>query len=99
MSIKSLILTSCREHQENKEIVWKQTIERNGYSLDDFELVSENMLIPFLDLKVANILACSILGSFLSQEVIKAISRVGAPGFNVFVYDGSDVNVKAIPIK
>lgn len=44
------------------------------------------------------ILNSSILGSFLSQEVIKAVSLQGTPGVNVFVYNGKDNSVKCIPI-
>jgi hypothetical protein len=45
-----------------------------------------------------SVLACSVLGSFLSQEVIKAVSMTGAPGYNVFVFTGEDLVTKAIPI-
>ncbi len=45
-----------------------------------------------------SVMACSVLGSFLSQEVIKAVSCTGAPGYNVFVFTGHDFVAKAIPI-
>ena len=44
------------------------------------------------------ITTASILGSFLSQEVIKGISRCGIPGYNVFVYSNDDFICKAVPI-
>ncbi len=40
----------------------------------------------------------SILGSILSQEIIKGVSAVGQPGFNVFVFGGDELVAKAIPI-
>lgn len=46
-----------------------------------------------------SVLACSVLGSFLSQEVIKAVSRTGQPAFNVFLFSGHDFSAKAVPIQ
>jgi hypothetical protein len=46
----------------------------------------------------SNAMICSVLGSYLAQEVIKGVSRSGAPGFNVFVFDGADYSVKAFPV-
>jgi hypothetical protein len=40
----------------------------------------------------------SILGSTLTQEIIKAISLTGIPGYNVFLFEGNSFSVKAIPI-
>lgn len=44
-----------------------------------------------------NALSCSILGSYLAQEVIKAVSLSGAPGFNVFEFCGERCLVRAFP--
>jgi hypothetical protein len=44
-----------------------------------------------------NSMACSILGSYLAQEVIKGVSLSGAPGFNVFELNGDDCSVRAFP--
>lgn len=33
---------------------------------------------------------CSVVGGFLSQEVVKAVSAVGVPMFNVFVFSLED---------
>lgn len=41
----------------------------------------------------------SVLGSVLTQEIIKGISLTGIPGFNVFLFDGANYSVKAIPIQ
>ena len=41
----------------------------------------------------------SVLGSVLTQEIIKGISLTGIPGFNVFLFDGATYSVKAIPVK
>lgn len=48
--------------------------------------------------QVGSILTVSILGSFLSQEVIKVISRTGKPGSNIFTYDGDSLIVRSFPI-
>lgn len=46
----------------------------------------------------ATITTSSILGSILSQEIIKGISSVGQPGCDVFVFSGEELIAKAIPI-
>jgi hypothetical protein len=47
----------------------------------------------------ASVLACSVLGSYLSQEVVKAVSHTGEPAFNVFVFSGEDLEAKAFPVR
>jgi hypothetical protein len=44
------------------------------------------------------VMTCSILGSILAQEVIKAVSASGEPGKNVFVFDSIECEVKAFPV-
>jgi ubiquitin-like 1-activating enzyme E1 A len=44
------------------------------------------------------VLPCSVLGSFLSQEIIKAVSWTGEPALNTFIYNGSQCEAKCIPI-
>lgn len=44
------------------------------------------------------ILTCSILGSFLAQEVIKAVSHTGEPGKNLFLFTSDDCVVKCVPV-
>lgn len=44
-----------------------------------------------------NSMACSILGSYLAQEVIKGVSLSGVPGFNIFELNGDDCSVRAFP--
>lgn len=71
----------------------------NGYTQDKFDLIDSKELISIDHKNLgANITSCSILGSFLSQEIVKAVSRVGTPGCNVFVFHGADMIVKAVPI-
>lgn len=48
--------------------------------------------------EATSVMACSVLGSFLSQEVIKAVSLTGMPAYNVFVFSGDDFVAKAVPI-
>jgi ubiquitin-like 1-activating enzyme E1 A len=46
----------------------------------------------------ASVMACSVLGSFLSQEVVKAVSLTGEPAYNVFVFSAENFEGKALPI-
>ncbi|KAJ1408675.1 hypothetical protein B484DRAFT_456255 [Ochromonadaceae sp. CCMP2298] len=46
----------------------------------------------------ASVLACSVLGSFLSQEIVKAVSLTGEPAYNVFVFSAENLEGKALPI-
>lgn len=46
-----------------------------------------------------SIIGVSVMGSWLSQEVIKCISRSGTPGNNCWVYNGQTMTVKAFSIK
>jgi hypothetical protein len=41
----------------------------------------------------------SVVGSFLSQEVIKVLSLVGEPMFNIFVFSGATFEGKAFPAR
>jgi hypothetical protein len=45
-----------------------------------------------------SVLVCSILGSYLAQEVIKAVSLSGEPGFNIFEYVSDTFSVRAFPV-
>ena len=69
-----------------------------SHGLDTNYLTSEDIhrLLP-VSLSVL-VTTCSILGSFLTQEVIKAVSRAGVPGYNVFVFSSYDYVCKAFPI-
>jgi hypothetical protein len=46
----------------------------------------------------APIMINSILGSFLSQEVIKGVSLTGTPAFNVFEFSCENFVAKAFPV-
>ncbi len=48
--------------------------------------------------KYPSITACSILGSYLAQEVIKTISRTEPPNFNTSVCAGEGTGVVVYPI-
>jgi len=47
----------------------------------------------------ASVLAASVLGSYLSQEIVKAVSLTGEPALNVFVFSASDYEAKAFPVR
>lgn len=44
------------------------------------------------------ILPCSVLGSFLAQEVVKGISSSGRPLSNVFIFESESLEVRSYPI-
>ncbi len=73
-----------------------QLMERN--EVDLISAVAPTIPALLVSVEGGMILNSSILGSFLSQEVIKAVSLQGTPGVNVFVYNGKDNSVKCIPI-
>lgn len=45
-----------------------------------------------------NVMVCSVAGSYLSQEVIKAVSKSGSPAFNIFVFSSSIFTALAFPV-
>ena len=47
----------------------------------------------------SSVLAASVLGSYLSQEVVKAVSLTGEPALNVSVFSASDYEAKAFPVR
>ena len=47
----------------------------------------------------ASVMTASVLGSYLSQEVVKAVSHTGEPAFNVFVFSAEDFEAKAFPVR
>lgn len=44
------------------------------------------------------VVSCSILGSFLAQEVIKALTWCGEPGNTFWQFSADSIEVKAIPL-
>ncbi|CAN5951453.1 unnamed protein product [Sphagnum jensenii] len=46
-----------------------------------------------------SVCAASVGGSFLAQEVVKALSQSGCPAANVFVFSCDDMVAKAFPVK
>ena len=46
----------------------------------------------------APIMICSVLGSFLGQQVIKAVSKSGNPGNQINVFSGNDYICTSIPL-
>jgi hypothetical protein len=47
--------------------------------------------------QTSNVMACSVLGSVLAQECIKAVTHVGAPCSSVTVFSARDLTVKSLP--
>lgn len=67
-------------------------------SADSHVLDEQNIHRLCATAEATSVMACSVLGSFLSQEVIKAVSMTGMPAYNVFVFSGDDFVAKAVPI-
>jgi hypothetical protein len=72
-------------------------LDENGVQAADLSSPLDAEALPRIAAAV-NVMTCSVLGSYLAQEVIKAVSLSGAPGDNVFVFDGNDCSVKVTPI-
>lgn len=77
--------------------IGKQLLSNNGIDTDTFPIDDKCSELCKLS-KTVPIMICSILGSVLSQEVIKAVSLSGEPGVNVFVFSADDYVVKAFPV-
>ena len=79
------------------DLVAKET-EKNGVPKN---FLSEDAggyeLLPRLP-KFPSVFVCSVLGSYLAQEVIKGIGRSDAPNFNTSVYAGEGAGVVVYPI-
>ena len=57
----------------------------------DINLFSDIILLQLCNTSEAVLLpVCSVVGGFLSQEIIKVVSRVGCPMFNVFIFSAED---------
>lgn len=75
-----------------------ELLKANGVDVDASFLDSLQLqTLPRIAL-AENVMVCSVLGSFLAQEVVKGVSLSGEPGRNVFVCSGHDCSVKAIPM-
>jgi len=75
----------------SKELLRANSVDESFLSDDDLQrLCTQSMTAP--------VMVCSVLGSFLAQEVIKAVSLSGEPGKNFFVFSATNLVAKAIPI-
>lgn len=97
------------EDQKNLQKILLSYQIDNDYCINISNVTDASVTIdPFLTIddiiSVCNtsssvsIITCSVVGSFLSQEIIKGISCTGQPAFNVFVFSSEDLIAKAIPI-
>jgi len=66
-------------------------LQENGVTLDEANLANGVCLSSWGQ----SLPVCSILGGFLSQEVVKAVSKIGDPMMNVFVFSSEDFVGKA----
>lgn len=75
------------------------TTTANNYPADSAVLSPEDLLSLSSVAGTCSVLAASVLGSYLSQEVVKAVSMAGEPAFNVFVFSAADFEAKAFPVR
>lgn len=71
-----------------------------GLSVEDLKalLPRESLQELCVQAQCCSIISCSVLGSTLSQEIIKAITCVGKPGRGTFVFSSVDMVVRCIPM-
>lgn len=98
LSVKALYNDLLTTNNLNDPIFESQTAYQEGLlkNDEDFFAICQS-LHPHITYGI--ITTISVLGSVLTQEIIKAISLTGIPGFNVFVFEGANYSVKAIPIQ
>ena len=48
--------------------------------------------------QLTSVIPCSILGSFLAQDIVKAVTKSGKPDSSVFLFIGKTMEVKALPM-
>ena len=89
-------MTFFRENNSDDNSIIEAELVKNGLTSDFLTKEELNLLRRVSRLVLVT--TASILGSFLSQEVIKGISCAGIPAFNVFVFDSNDFVAKAFPI-
>lgn len=76
----------------SKKLLVDNSIDETFVSDDQIHsLCSQSMVAP--------VMICSVLGSFLAQEVIKAVSLSGEPGRNFFVFSAQNLVVRALPLE
>lgn len=86
--------------QNDYELINNMTINL----LNDNNIQDENFIFSLNLQKLCNncygspIMICSVLGSFLGQQVIKAVSLSGDPGNQIHVFSGDDYICKSIPL-
>lgn len=73
--------------------------QANGYPSEPSVLSAAELLSLSSVAGASSVLAASVLGSYLSQEVVKAVSLTGEPALNVFVFSASDYEAKAFPVR
>ncbi len=71
----------------------------NNYPTDSVVLSPSDVQSLVQMAGTCSVLAASVLGSYLSQEVVKAVSMAGEPACNVFVFSASDFEAKAFPVR
>jgi ubiquitin-like 1-activating enzyme E1 A len=71
----------------------------NGVGSVESSILSEDDLQRLCVVaSTVNVMTCSVTGSYLSQEVIKAVSKTGCPALNVFVFSALTFTALAFPV-
>eukprot|EP01039_Chlorochromonas_danica_P006349 gene6349-7001_t len=76
----------------------KEEAQQQGLSQEEVEQIVGPALHLLHRAQAQSLVACSVLGSFLSQEVIKAVTHVGQPAGSILVFSAEEVVVRALPL-
>jgi ubiquitin-like 1-activating enzyme E1 A len=71
-------------------------LEENGLS-SQF-IPAEQLAALLRQAQAPAVTVCSIMGSYLAQEVVKCVSGVGEPAFNTHIYNSEDGTVSVYPM-
>lgn len=70
----------------------------NGLSADYISIIELDSILHKYKTHTTAATICSIMGSYLAQEVVKSASCVGEPAFNTHIYNTADACVQVYPM-
>jgi ubiquitin-like 1-activating enzyme E1 A len=71
-------------------------LEENG--LPSQFIPAEQLTALLQQVQAPAVTVCSIMGSYLAQEVVKCVSGIGEPAFNTHIYSPEDCTVSVYPM-
>jgi molybdopterin/thiamine biosynthesis adenylyltransferase len=96
--VKAGILSKWKNIQTKNEqhVTAKIALEQNGIADDYFTESDLNALQRVSAISSATVV--SILGSFLAQEIVKGVSKIGEPAFNTHIFTRGLNSVQVYPM-